>query len=429
MLDIKEVRKNPVLFEADLKKRGQEEKISLLKGLLRDDVLYRKLLVESEELRSKRNEITREIEKLKKEKKPAEKKISTAKKIPLQLKKIESEQAKLKEKIDFALASLPNLLHESVPVGKEDLDNKVVRFGGKQAVFDFELEHHGKLAAKIGGADFERAAKISGSGFFFLKNDLALLDFALIRFAVDLLLKKGFELALPPVLMRKEHYDSVTDLEQFRDVIYKVEGEDLFLIATSEHPMAAMYAGEIIDEKNLPIKLCGVSPCFRKEVGKHGLDERGFFRVHQFNKVEQFVFCRVEDSWEILEGLVKNAEELLSLLGVQFVVTNVCTGDIGSVAAKKYDINAWSPREKKYVELMSISNCTSYQSAGLGIKYRKKTGEKEFVHTLNGTMVATSRMLRIILEVFQTKEGTVKIPQALWPYMNGKKEILAANKV
>ncbi len=425
MLDVREVRENSARFEADLEKRKQPEKVVWLKDLVEKDREYREVLSEIELLRGKRNGITKEIEKLKAARKPFQSKIGQAKKIPMEIKSLEAQLLGLRGKIDSYLFSLPNPLHESVPVGNSDLDNRVVRFGGKQANPGFPLMHHGELAAKLGQADFERAAKISGAGFFFLKNDLALLDFALIRFAVDELLKKGFELTLPPVLMHKKQYEGVTDLEAFRDVLYKVEGEDLFLIATSEHPMAAMYSGEIFEETSLPIRLCGVSPCFRKEVGKHGLDERGLFRVHQFNKVEQFVFCLPEESWGILEELVKNAEHFLDALGVHYVVTNVCSGDIGAVAAKKYDINAWSPREKKYIELMSISNCTNYQSVGLGIKCRKKGGEKEFVHTLNGTMVATSRAMRILIENNQTKEGVIKIPQVLWPYMGGKKEIVA----
>ena len=210
--------------------------------------------------------------------------------------------------------------------------------------------------------------------------------------------------------------------------MYKIDGEDLYLIATSEHPMAAMYSGEILSEEELPIKLCGVSPCFRREVGKHGLDERGLFRVHQFNKVEQFVFCKPQESSKLLEELVSNAENFLKKLEIPFQTTNVCTGDIGTVAAKKYDINGWSPREKKFIELMSISNCTSYQSRRLGIKYRQKGLDKDYVHTLNGTMVATARLLRLILENYQTKDGRLGVPKALRPYMGGKREIKVQSK-
>jgi len=428
MLDIRQIRQNSAAFKKELIKRKQKEKIPLLTDLIKKDKHYRKLLKRSQELRNKKNQITKEIDLLKKQKKQFKAKILQAKKIPPELKKVEQTQKKLKEKIDYSLRHLPNLLHESVPIGKDENDNRVVRFGGSPIKRGFKLIHHGELARKLNQADFERATRISGAGFFFLKNDLAELDLALQQLAIRMLQKKGFTLTLPPLLLKKKPYESVTDLETFNDVLYKVEGEDLYLIATSEHSLAAMYQGEIFNETDLPIRLCGVSPCFRKEVGKHSIDERGFFRVHQFNKVEQFIFCTPSQSLEILEELLKNAEEILKALKLHYAVTNVSTGDIGSVASKKYDINAWSPREKKYIEVMSISNCTSYQSIGLGIKFRKKGGEKEFVHTLNGTMVATSRLMRILIEVYQTKKDTIQIPKILQPLMNGKKEITKSSQ-
>ncbi|MBI2598440.1 MAG: serine--tRNA ligase [Candidatus Diapherotrites archaeon] len=423
MLDIRVVRESQKIFEKDLKKRNQAEKIPWLESLVEKDKEYRKILQETEVLRAKKNKAVLEIQELKGKKNPVEQKIEEAKKIPLKLKELDEKLAILKQECENYLMRLPNLLHESVPIGKDESDNVVVRTGGKKPKSSFEIMHHGEFAKKLGGADFERAAKISGAGFFFLKGDLARFELALARLAIDLLAKKGYALVFPPILMKRKPYESVTELEQFKDVIYKAEGEDLYLIATSEHPMAAMFGDEILEEKELPIKLCGYSVCFRKEVGKRGLDERGFFRVHQFNKVEQFVFCSQEQSWKFLEEMVGNAEELLKKLGLHYQVVNVCTGDIGAVAAKKYDINTWSPREEKFIETMSVSNCTDYQSIGLGIKVRKKGGEKEFVHTLNGTMVATSRLLRVLLETFQEKNRGLKVPVALQKYMDGKKEI------
>ena len=423
MLDIRVVRENPQLIESNLKKRNDFEKIKWLNDLLKKDAEFRELLQKAELLRQKRNQLTKEVEKLKREKKPVKKAIEEAKKIPELIKKAEEKAKALKEKVDFYLLRLPNLLHESVPLGKDESDNPVVGSWGQPRKPSFKLKHHGMLAAELGVADFERAVKISGEGFFFLKGDLALMDFAVQRLAIDLLRDKGFTLVQPPFLMRKEPYEGVTDLSDFEKVMYKVEGEDLYLIATSEHPIAAMHSKEILSENELPIKLAGVSSCFRREVGKHGLDERGLFRVHQFNKIEQFVFCRPEDSWKIHEELLSNAEELLKKLEIPFNVTNICTGDIGFVAAKKYDVNGWSPREEKFFELMSVSNCTAYQSTRLGIKYRKKNGEKEFVHTLNATMAATTRLLRCIIENYQTEQGKIIVPKALQPYMNGLKEI------
>lgn len=414
MLDINLIRTDPKAVEESLRKRQDKEKITWLKNLIEKDKQWRSLKQDLDKLRQRRNVLSGTF---------VESNLKEAKGVAAKIKENESKSNALKEKINNYLMRLPNILHESVPFGKDDSDNKVVKKHGKPKKPGFEIKHHGQLAAELGIADFERAVKISGNGFFYLKGELALLDFALQRYAIDLLAKKGFTLIQPPFLMRKKPYEGVVSLDDFEDVMYKVEGEDLYLIATSEHPMAAMYQGEILEEKQLPIKYAGISACFRKEVGKHGLDERGFFRVHQFNKVEQFVFCKPEQSWKHFEQIAKNAEDLMKGLKIPYEKTNVCTGDIGIIAAKKYDINAWSPREKKFIELMSCSHCTDYQARRLGIRYRKKDGSKEVVHTLNNTMVATTRMLRILIENYQTKKGTIKVPTVLQKYMNGLKEI------
>ncbi len=423
MLDLKELRESPEKFKLDLARRNLKDQIKVIGRILDLDSKNRSLVGKAQELRQERNVFSKEIEILKKAKKPAGKVLEKAKNIPGKIKETEDKQKKISEEIESLLLRLPNLLHESVPVGASDKDNVVVRRFLEPKVPSFELKHHGELAVALDGADFEHAVKVSGSGFFFLKNELVLLDFALQQLAIKMLLDKKFSLIQVPFFLRKKSYEGVTDMADFESVMYKIEGEDLYLIATSEHPIAAMLSDEILSEEKLPLKFCGISSCFRKEVGKHGLDERGFFRVHQFTKVEQFVFSKPEDSWKIHEELVSNAEAFLKEIGIPFEVTNVCSGDIGTVAAKKYDINGWSPREKKFIELMSVSNCTGYQARRLGIKFRRKNGEKEFVHTLNGTMVATSRLLRLILENFQTKEGSVQIPRALQPFMYGKKEI------
>jgi seryl-tRNA synthetase len=310
------------------------------------------------------------------------------------------------------------MLHESVPYGVSDLDNVVVKTKGRIKKPDFDLTHHGDLAVNLNLADFKRATKVSGVGFFYLKNQLVFLDMALQRYALDLLVKKGFSPIQPPFLLRKDPYRGVTDLDFFENQLYKTD-DDLFLIATAEHPIAAMYMNETLDEADLPIKYAGFSPCFRKEIGKHNIDEKGFFRVHQFNKVEQFIFCIEEQSWDLFEGLAENSERLLEALEIPYQRVNVCTGDIGEIATKKYDINGWSPREQKYIELMSCSHCSDYQARRLRIKYT--TGkDRRFVTTLNNTMVATTRLLRILLETYQTKEGIFKVPKVLQPYLNCK---------
>jgi len=245
------------------------------------------------------------------------------------------------------------------------------------------------------------------------------------RFAIDNLVKKGFILVEPPLMLRRKPYEGVTDLGDFETMMYKVEGdkeEDLYLIATSEHPIGAMLMNKVLDSEEMPLKYCGVSACFRKEIGSHGIDEKGLFRVHQFNKIEQFIFCKPEDSWEFHEELIKNAEELFKKLKLPYRVVAICTGDIGIVAAKKYDLEVWMPREKAYKEAVSCSNCTAYQAVRLNIKYNDK-GSKEFIHTLNSTAIATGRALRAIIENYQQKDGSIKVPAVLVPYMNGVKVI------
>jgi seryl-tRNA synthetase len=271
----------------------------------------------------------------------------------------------------------------------------------------------------------ERAGKISGARFFYLKNQVAQLDLALMSFAVEELSKKGYMSVLPPYLMKREAYEGVTALDDFADVLYKVENEDLYLIATSEHPMAAMFMNEVLREQEMPVKLAGISTCFRKEAGAHGKDTRGIFRTHQFNKIEQFIFCKPEDSSKLHEELLENAEDLLQKLELPYRVVNVCTGDIGTVAAKKYDIEAWMPAQNGYREVISCSNCTDYQARRLGIRYREKEGAptKGFVHTLNSTAVATGRTIVAILENKQQEDGTINIPKALRKYMGNLDKI------
>lgn len=420
MPTIKFIRENPEIVKKDLKKRNELEKLKWIDVILKKDEEYRNLLQKEQELRHKRNLITDEINQLKKEGKDIREKIKEAKELPEKVNKLTEEVEKLKNEIDSYLMRIPNILHDSVPVGKDSSENIVVRKFGEIKKPSFELKAHGELIEKLGLGDFESAAKVSGRGFYYLFGDLALMELALQRFAVDYLTKKGFILSQVPLMLRRKPYEGVTDLKDFETMMYKIENEDLYLIATSEHPIGARLMNNVFDEKELPLKFVGVSPCFRKEIGSHGVDEKGLFRVHQFNKVEQFVFCRPEESWKMHEELLKNSEDLFKKLKLPYRIVNICTGDIGTVAAKKYDLEVYMPREKEYKEAVSCSNCTSYQSERLNIKYQKDQ-EKEFVHTLNSTAIATSRALRAILENYQQKDGTVKVPAVLVPYMNGKK--------
>jgi len=420
MLDIKLIREHPEIVRKDLEKRCEPEKIEMLNNLIQYDKQWRKLLTEANELRHKRKLITAEVANLKKKGKDASKQIEEAKNIPQKIKKLENQVAEYREKADFILLKLPNILHETVPFGKDEHENVVEMLIGKPPKFDFTPKSHVEIASDLGLIDFERAAKVAGHGFYYLKGDLARLDFAIINYTVDLLRNRGYTLIEPPLMMHRKPYLGVTDLEFFGDQLYKIENDDLYLIATSEHPMAASFMDEVILQQDLPIKYVGVSPCFRKEVGAHGKYTKGLFRVHQFNKIEQFIFCLPENSWKFHEELQQNSEDLYTGLGLHYRVVNVCTGDIGIIAAKKYDIDVWMA-DGTYREAGSNSNCTDYQARRLNIKYREKEGQAPvgFVHTLNNTALATSRTLIAILEQYQQKDGSVVIPEALIPLMAG----------
>lgn len=421
MLELKFIRSSPDVIRADLNKRGDTEKLAWIDDLLEKDARSRELQVEINSMRNRRNVISRDINKARKAGEDTAPLLDEAKSLPGKIKDLESELEEIREKIKFYQMRLPNILHDSVPAGADDTENVEVKRWGDPVVPPFEVKNHGELAVEKGVADFERAARMSGAGFYILKGKLALMDLALQRFALDLLGERGYIPIMPPYMMNRAAYEGVTDLADFENVMYRIDGEDEFLIATSEHPMAAMYMDEIFEEKDLPLRLAGISPCFRREIGSHGLDTKGLFRVHQFNKVEQFIYCKPEDSWKLHDELLKNAEDYFQALGLPYHVVNICTGDIGTVAAKKYDIEVWMPREETYREVVSCSNCTAYQSVRLNIKVRDphEFEKKEYVHTLNSTAVATTRTLRAILENFQEEDGTVVIPGALRPYMNG----------
>ena len=421
MLDIKLIREHPDVVKKNLEKRGEPEKLEMLNELIEQDKQWRKLLTEASELRHQRKQITAQVASLKKQKKDATKQIEQAKQIPQQIKELENQVAEHREKADSLLMKLPNILHDSVPFGKDEHDNIVEKLVGKPPKFDFEPKSHVEIATDLGLVDFERAAKVAGHGFYYLKGDLARLDFAVMTYTIDFLRKRDYTLIEPPLMMHRKPYLGVTDLEFFGDQLYKIENDDLYLIATSEHPMAASYMDDVILEQELPIKFVGVSPCFRKEVGAHGKYTKGLFRVHQFNKIEQFIFCHPDDSWKLHEELQQNSEDLYNSLGLHYRVVNVCTGDIGIIAAKKYDIEVWMA-DNTFREAGSNSNCTDYQARRLNIKYREKEGQAPagFVHTLNNTAIATSRTLIAILEQYQQKDGTVKIPEPLRPLMGGQ---------
>ncbi len=424
MLDIKLVRENPEIVRKNLKKRNDKEKLKLFDELLVEDKKWRAIVAEINELRRERNEVSQQISDAKKKGKGVSKLLAKAKSVPEKIKELESHLEKHETKIKEYLLSIPNLLHESVPVGKDETENVEIKRWGKPPQFDFTPKNHLEILEELGMIDMAHAAKVSGHGFYYLKGDAVFLDVALQRFALDFLKKKGFIPIEPPLMINRKAYEGVIDPADFEQVTYKIENDDLYMIATSEHPMAAMHSDETFDKDQLPILLAGVSPCFRKEVGAHGKYTKGLFRVHNFNKVEQFVFCDPEESWNMHEQLQKNSEEIYQQLGLHYRVVNICTGDIGSIAAKKYDIEAWMA-DGNFREVGSNSNCTDYQARRLNVKFKEGPGKPPvgFVHTLNNTAIATSRVMVAIIEQFQQKDGSVTIPDVLKPYMSGVQKL------
>jgi seryl-tRNA synthetase len=425
MLDIKLIRENPNNIKNNLAKRGNPECLQMLEDLIAVDKEWRTKLTELNELRHQRKQVTIEIAKLKKAGKEADSEVHSAQDIDVKIKAVETLVTQKEEKTHAYLMQLPNLLDDTVPIGKDSNDNVQIKTWGTIPTFKFPTKNHIDLALELDQIDMERAGKISGARFFYLKNQVAQLDMALMCLAIEELTRKGYTPIIPPYLMTRKAYEGVTSLGDFADVLYKVENEDLYLIATSEHPMAAMYMDEVLKEQDMPLKLAGISTCFRKEAGAHGKDTRGIFRTHQFNKIEQFIFCKPEDSAKLHEELLQNAEEFLQKLELPYRVVNVCTGDIGTVAAKKYDIEAWMPAQNGYREVVSCSNCTDYQGRRLNIRYREKEGSptKGFVYTLNSTAVATGRTIVALIENNQQEDGSISIPQALRKYMGNTDKI------
>jgi len=424
MLDIKFVRENPDLVKDNLKRRGDEIRISEVDELLANDARWRSVQSEANSLRNKRNKITEQIAQLRKKGEDASTHMREAERIPEQIKNLEKQTTELEGKITNTLMLLPNLMHDTVPFGKDENENQETKKWGTQPKFTFQPKDHIDLANALRLIDIERAAKVAGARFYYLRGDLVKLNHALIMLALDFLQEKGYRLTLPPYLLRRDAVGGAVALSDFQDVIYKIDGEDLYLLATSEHALLAQHMDEIIDGKTLPLRYAGVSPCFRKEAGAHGRDTKGIFRTHQFEKVEQFVFCKPEESWAEHEKLIANAEEFVQLLKLPYRIVNVCTGDLGAVAAKKYDLEAWMPGQGKYREIVSCSNCTSYQAVRSKIRFRDKPDEPtKWVHTLNSTLVATERTLVAVIENYQNEDGSISIPQSLQAYMRGATKI------
>ena len=419
MLDMKMFRENAEVLRADHDKRKIPQ--DNIDEVIRLDNAWKQASYDSDQLRKSRNEAARGIAAAKKSgdseavKKIMEEVSSIGSKIE-ELSKVSEDYLKQRDSIRMRV---PNLLHESVPVGEDDQKNTLHSLHGQKKDMGFEPKNHNDIIETNGWVDLARAAKITGSRFYFLQGDLARLEMALQSYTTNFLVKRGYTLVQPPLMMNKEAYEGVTDLADFETVMYGIEPDKFYLIATSEHPLTAMRMDEIIEPSELPIKLVGVSQCFRREVGAHGLSDRGIWRVHQFTKIEQIIICNPEDSWSHHEDLLANATELWDSLDLHYRVVNICTGDMGTVASKKYDLEAWLPGVEDYKEVVSCSNCTDYQANRLRMRYRTSEGNSA-VHTLNSTAVATSRALVAILEQYQTEDGRIMIPKVLQPFMDNQ---------
>ena len=424
MIDIKLIRDNPDLVKKNIKKKFQDEKLSLVDEVIKLDKKWRKLKYGEDKLRNERNKISKNIGEAVKEK--DKKKLDDlklkAKKIPEKISQSAAKREKLEEEIKKIMFKIPNIIDDSVPIGKDDSENVEIGKIGEAKVPDYKIFNHAELAEKLGGVDFESSRKTSGSGFYYLLGDLALLHSALLNFAKDHMVKKGFKYCIPPFMIRSEVVTGVMSFEEMDTMMYKIEGEDLYLIGTSEHSMIGMFKDRTLLGKELPQKLTSYSPCFRKEVGAHGIEEKGLYRVHQFEKQEMIVICRPEESKKFYEEMLNHTVEVFKQLKIPVRKLECCSGDLADLKAKSCDVEAWSPRQKKYFEVGSCSNLTDAQARRLGIKIDDK-GKRYFAHTLNNTVLASPRALVALIENNQQKDGSIKIPKVLQAYVGGKKKI------
>ena len=418
---MKVFRENPDVIFEDLKRRNASDKIA--KDVVELDKKWRKFIEEGNTLRALRNNISKEIGELKKNGKNADSVLKKMSGIKDKIIQNEKNTKDILKKRDRARMRVPNILEKKVPLGDGEEGNKEISLHGPKPKKS-ETAPHQEIIENINGADLKRAAKIAGRRFYFLTGDLARLEMALINYAIDILYQKKYTLTIPPFFMNREAYEGVVDLNDFEDVMYKIEDQDFYLIATSEHPLTSRFKDEILDIKNEALRYAGVSTNFRKEVGAHGLSDRGIWRVHQFAKVEQVIICKPEDSKEMHKELLNNAIEIFEGLEIPFRIVDICTGDIGTVAARKFDLEAWMPASQQWKEIVSASNCTSYQSVRLNMRYRTPEGTN-YPHTLNATAIATTRALAAIIENNQQDDGSIVIPQILRKWMANQEVIKA----
>ena len=425
MLDLKFVRENPDIVKENIKKKFQDHKLPLVDEVIELDKKARKAQTDADALRSNRKTISKQIGAL-----MAQGKRDEAEELKAQVNKdaetlaaLEAEESRLQEEVKQRMMKIPNIIDPSVPIGKDDSENVEIEKFGEPVVPDFEIPYHTDIMERLNGIDLDSARKVAGSGFYYLMGDIARLQSAVISYARDFMIDRGFTYVIPPFMIRSSVVTGVMSFEEMGEMMYKIEGEDLYLIGTSEHSMIGKFIDTIVDEKTLPQTLTSYSPCFRKEKGSHGIEERGVYRIHQFEKQEMIVVCKPEESKEWFEKLWKNTVDLFRSLDIPVRTLECCSGDLADLKVKSLDVEAWSPRQKKYFEVGSCSNLSDAQARRLKIRVNGEDGKKYFPHTLNNTVVAPPRMLIAFLENNLNEDGSINIPEVLRPYMGGKSVI------
>ena len=426
MLDMKFVRENPDIVKENIKKKFQDYKLPLVNEVLMEDKELRQTQQHADDLRANRKKISKEIGKLmgQGKKEEAEEIKQQMAEIAHELTALEEKEIKLRESITEKMMQIPNIIDDSVPIGKDDSENVELEKFGEPVVPDFEIPYHTEIMERLSGIDLDAARRVAGNGFYYLMGDVARLHSAILNYARDFMIdKKGFTYVIPPYMIRSSVVDGVMSFAEMEGMMYKIEGEDLYLIGTSEHSMIGKFKDTILEEKDLPYTYTSYSPCFRKEKGAHGIEERGVYRIHQFEKQEMIVVCKPEESMEWFKKLYMNTVEFFRTLDIPVRTLECCSGDLADLKCKSVDVEAWSPRQKKYFEVGSCSNLTDAQARRLKIRVKGENGEKYFAHTLNNTCVAPPRMLIAFLENNLQADGSILIPEVLQPYMGGKKKI------
>ena len=424
MIDIKLLRENPDLVKENIRKKFQDHKLVLVDEVLSLDEQNRSIKLKGDELRSSRNSLSAKIGSLMKEgkKEEAEEIKKQVQKINEELASNEKEEAKLATEVKERMMKIPNIIHESVPIGKDDSENVEIQKYGEPVVPDYEIPFHGEILERLGGLDLDSARRVAGNGFYYLMGDVARLHSAVLTYARDFMINKGFTYCIPPFMIRSDVVTGVMSFEEMDAMMYKIEGEDLYLIGTSEHSMIGKFKDQILKEADLPYTMTSYSPCFRKEKGAHGIEERGVYRIHQFEKQEMIVVCKPEESYEWYDKMWSYTIELFRSMGIPVRTLECCSGDLADLKAKSCDVEAWSPRQQKYFEVGSCSNLTDAQARRLGIRIKGEKGNY-FAHTLNNTVVAPPRMLISIVENNYQPDGSVIVPEVLRPYMGGLEKI------